>query len=102
MPRERRKPINPVSKRRRKRDKDYGKQRNAAYERADGLCEARCCPNCTFRAEQVHHIGGRGGGDPHALDNLLVVCAECHRHIEENRAEAYARGWLLRRNGRAA
>jgi 5-methylcytosine-specific restriction endonuclease McrA len=26
----------------------------------------------------VHHIAGRGGPDPHRLDNLIGLCRECH------------------------
>jgi 5-methylcytosine-specific restriction endonuclease McrA len=29
--------------------------------------------------EQVHHLAGRGGPDPHRLENLIGLCEPCHR-----------------------
>lgn len=94
----RRSPINPVSARRRKRDSVYPAARRAVWERADGWCEASTGAACAGVGQQVHHLAGRGGPDPHRLDNLLLVCAPCHYWIEHNRAEAYELGLLVRRN----
>lgn len=90
--------MKPVSAKRRRRDAVYPDRRVDVYERADGRCEAMTGPRCTGRCEQVHHLAGRGGPDPHRLDNLLGVCHPCHRWIEENRTEAYELGLLVRRN----
>jgi 5-methylcytosine-specific restriction endonuclease McrA len=99
----RKKPINPVSKRRRKRDKNYQQMRAEVWTRARGGCESWYhASDCTGQCEQVHHLAGRGGKDPHNPANLLGVSAACHRWIEENRGEAYARGLLVRRNGKDA
>ena len=87
------------SKRRRRRDRVYAVQRDLAYQRALGRCEAAVADVCTGRVEQVHHLGGRVGGDPHALDNLLAVCFRCHEWIESNRAESYRLGLLRSRHG---
>lgn len=92
--------MKPVSDKRRRRDAGYQAARQAAYDRADGRCEAWASPGCRGRAEQVHHKAGRGGPDPHRLENLLAVCQPCHAYIEEHRTEAYAAGWLVRRNGK--
>jgi 5-methylcytosine-specific restriction endonuclease McrA len=84
---------------RRKRDAVYQHSRRAIYERAQGMCEARCNVKCEISGWQVHHIAGREGSDPHRLENLLLVCASCHRFIHDQPAIAYRRGWMRRRNG---
>ena len=64
-----------VSDRRRKRDAVYGERRVQVWERGGGVCEF-----CLVSAmSDVHHIAGRGGPDPHALSNLIGLCADCHR-----------------------
>lgn len=63
-----------VSDRRRKRDAVYGARRQQVFERGGGVCEFCLAAPC----EQVHHIAGRGGADPHRLTNLIGLCAECH------------------------
>ena len=88
-----------MSKRRLKRDAGYQRARFDVFNRADGMCEAMAVHGCTRRCEQVHHIAGRGGPDPHRLDLLLGVCHVCHDHIERHPAEAFERGWRIRRNG---
>jgi 5-methylcytosine-specific restriction endonuclease McrA len=95
----RRAAIRPVSPRKRRRDAGYAQARRQVFERAEGLCEARCAPSCSGRCEQVHHRAGRGGVDPHRLDNLVGVCQACHMFIEAHRGWAYEAGWLVRRNG---
>jgi len=91
--------MRPVSRKRQARDRHYQQARHDVYERAGGACEV-LGPDCTGQCEQVHHIAGRGGSDPHRLDNLLGVCAACHATIESYREWAYARGYLVRRNGK--
>lgn len=66
--------MKPVSDRRRRRDAVYPERRRQVWERAAGVCEFCLGASC----EQVHHIGGRGGVDPHRLTNLIGLCAECH------------------------
>lgn len=90
--------IAPVSKKRRARDRGYPAQREAVYARARGMCEALVSDGCTLACEQVHHLAGRAGPDPHRLDNLLGVCAACHLWIGANPAESYERGLMVRRN----
>lgn len=87
-----------VSDRRRRRDAVYSQRRAEVWERADGLCEVGVAADCARRCGQVHHRAGRGGPDPHQLDNLLCVCLPCHMWIESNRTAAYEAGWLIRRN----
>lgn len=82
-----------VSARRRRRDAIYSSRRLEVYERSEGLCEARVSMYCSGRCEQIHHVAGRGGDDPHRLDNLLGVCYPCHRWIETHPLEAKREGF---------
>jgi 5-methylcytosine-specific restriction endonuclease McrA len=93
-----RSPIRRVSAKRATRDRGYPAARKAVYARSGGLCEAQVTWACTRRCEQVHHLAGRAGPNPHDLANLVGICEPCHRYIESNRAWAYETGWLLRRN----
>ena len=103
MPRERRKPINPVSKRRRKRDRDYNVQRARVFERAGGRCELDPGGGrCQAPMHDVHHIEGRLGPDPHRLDNLLGLCRWHHDLVHANPEWARAVGAMRSRLGGAA
>jgi 5-methylcytosine-specific restriction endonuclease McrA len=66
--------VKAVSDKRRKRDAVYPKRREQVWARGNGMCEF-----CDYRSmEQVHHIAGRGGPDPHRLENLIGLCRDCH------------------------
>lgn len=80
------------------RDKVYPERRLEAYERANGQCEALITPQCTRQAEQIHHKAGRGGADPHRLQNLLAVCMYCHNWIHANPSSSYAYGFMETRH----
>lgn len=88
--------MKPVSDRRRKRDANYDGQRQAVWERAGGRCEAMAL-GCTWTMDAFHHIAGRGGDDPHRLDNLLGVCLACHSLIHSSPQIARERGWMKSR-----
>lgn len=77
----------------------YPQRRLQVYERAGGRCEAIAVDTCTFRCEQVHHVAGRGGDDPHRLTNLLGCCAPCHEWIHRNPAAARDLGYMRSRLG---
>lgn len=69
-----------VSDRRRRRDAVYPERRRQVWERGGGVCE-----HCLVRPMgEVHHVAGRGGPDPHRLENLKGLCAGCHQraHLE--------------------
>lgn len=74
------------------------KVRREVAERAGHRCErCRCHP---WPQGHVHHRKPRGIGgtvDPRAnlASNLAYLCSTCHDHVELNRAESYAAGWLL-------
>jgi len=67
--------VKAVSDRRRKRDAVYAERRVQVFERGNGVCEH--CRNGAMGS--VHHIAGRGGPDPHRLENLAGLCDDCHR-----------------------
>lgn len=70
--------------------------RNQVRSRSRGVCEA-VTPVCTGRAEHQHHKKGRG---PHLNTAALILdcCNACHSYIHSHPAEAYERGWMIRRN----
>jgi hypothetical protein len=68
------------------------------HERADGRCEFtdgrwRCVKAMT----DPHHLAGRGGPDPHRLDNLVGLCREHHDFVHAHPAWAYEHGWMRSR-----
>lgn len=95
--------LRPVSSKRRKRDRNYPEARRLTFQRANGRCEVfidgvRCPLGC----EQVHHLAGRGGPDPHRLDNLLGVCRWHHDLIHANPEWARHYGLMVSRHGGGA
>jgi hypothetical protein len=58
----------------------YPARRREVWERAGGVCEWCFAAPC----EQVHHLAGRGGSDPHRLDNLIGLCAADHERVHRN------------------
>lgn len=68
--------------------------------RSHGMCELDFCGP----AEHYHHRAPRGRGGTslewvNGPANSLHISARCHDRIERFRGEAYANGWLVRRNG---
>lgn len=83
-------------------------------DRALGCCEICGRPLYRFQtrewvdAHSFHHRQPRGMGgtrrpEVNSPANLLLVCGTgttgCHGHIEANRTEGYANGWLVRAAG---
>ncbi|MEV0357151.1 hypothetical protein AB0H71_13925 [Nocardia sp. NPDC050697] len=69
--------------------------------RSKGRCELLAC---TRTATEFHHRAPRGLGGTslawvNAASNGLHICQAHHSHIESHRVQAYANGWLVRRNG---
>ena len=87
-----------VSARRARRDAGYGEARRQVWDRSDGLCEIRLARDCTGRCEQVHHIAGRGGPNPHDLGNLAGCCQPCHGWVHSYPAQAQLAGWMRSRH----
>lgn len=84
-----------VSAKRAARDRDYEKQRQAAYQRDKG----RCVVGVTCPGEQTHHRQGRRIPDPHQLANLLTVCAMHHAAIHQRPEWARENGYMVPRLG---
>lgn len=75
--------------------------KDLVYTRAGGACE-RCGERTSD--EQFHHRSARRSGgtrrpEINAVSNALLLCAECHRHVESYRTLSYERGWLVRSCG---
>ena len=85
--------MKPVSDRRRRRDAVYPQRREQVFDRGQGICEYCLSAPMT----DVHHIAGRGGPDPHRLNNLVGLCAECHRWTHANPAAATEAGLMRSR-----
>lgn len=80
------------------------KTRQIIYERSGGLCEI--CYQSAFGGS-VHHRQPRGMGGTASVkknqpSNGLMTCGSgvsgCHGYLESHRAEAYAKGWLVRQH----
>lgn len=82
-----------VSKKRQQRDRVYPERRREVFERAGGACEFCLTAPC----EQVHHLAGRGGADPHRMSNLVGLCADCHGSAHAHPAWARENGLMRRR-----
>jgi 5-methylcytosine-specific restriction endonuclease McrA len=85
--------VKAVSDRRRKRDAVYPARRRQVWERGNGVCE-----HCGVAAMgEVHHRAGRGGADPHRLDNLVGLCPDCHRRAHSEPVWARSVGLMVSR-----
>ncbi|GEM_PF-2479411 len=68
-------------------------------ERRRGRCEM-----CGLAVPVVYHHRrpkGMGGSTAPLIDsslNCFGICSPCHRYVHAHPAEAYERGWLLRKN----
>jgi 5-methylcytosine-specific restriction endonuclease McrA len=90
--------MRPVSDRRRKRDAVYQARRLEVWERGNGMCEY-----CSVAAMgEVHHLAGRGGTDPHRLENLIGLCGRCHARAHGEPEWARSVGLLRSRIGKLA
>jgi hypothetical protein len=64
--------------------------------------EHRCQACGSTKDLQLHHRrprqrGGDRSPEANLPSNLVILCAVSHDHVERNRAEAYANGWLVHR-----
>ena len=79
------------------------KVRKLVVER-DQHCCARCgwdiCGQYSIHHRKPRRMGGSKDPLTHSAANQILLCGSgvdlCHGHIESNRAEALALGWLLR------
>jgi hypothetical protein len=91
-PLKRKTPLSRVSKKMRSNKTKYSKL-SKEHLLANPWCE-KCL---ALRSTQIHHKKGRLGKLLCDTQFFMAVCIHCHRYIEENRLEAYSRGWLIAR-----
>lgn len=85
-----------MNRRKRRDDALYRKNRLPAYERAGGVCE-----NCGAPAAEIHHITFRSHCGTSDLDNLIVLCRDCHEKAHGPDAKAMRESFReIRRNGK--
>jgi len=68
------------------KDRKYGGNRKKALERDNFSCRS-CGKNENEVSLEIHHIDGNGSRKPvrlrnNKLDNLITLCAVCHRRVE--------------------
>ncbi len=75
--------------------------RPRVWKRAEYRCELRISPECSGRAEDLHHTKMRSGGwsldEMHADGALMASCRECHLFVHSHPAIAEERGFIVRR-----
>jgi hypothetical protein len=86
--------INRVSKKRAAEGKEYASLREA-FLSLRPVCEARISGVCSYNSTDVHHKAKRGKNYL-KVETWMSVCRACHAHIENNRAESYEKGWLIK------
>lgn len=93
--------INPISDRQRERLKRY-RPIAEAYKRVNPIC-AVCVdmgkPKPPRWTDDIHHKKGRLGDLLFDTRFFMAVCRQHHDMIDQNRAWAYERGYLLKRLG---
>lgn len=90
--------MNPESSRRKRERREYEAAR-IVYLAFHPSCELRVPDVCEGRAVEIQHRRGRVGADYLDTETWAATCSACHRYATEHPAEAYERGWALRRNG---
>jgi hypothetical protein len=92
----RRKPIRPISQKRRDFLAEFAEASRLVLQRSNGFCEVK---DCWRAGTHIHHKKGRRCDDANSLVNLLMVDETCHARIHANPSWAYEQGYMLRRNG---
>lgn len=87
-----RKPIKRRSKKRAEQEKEY------LILNKKFLAEGHICPVTGDPATEVHHKKGRIGKLLTDVRYFLGVSSKGHHYIETHPAEAYEKGWSLKRN----
>lgn len=87
--------LQPVSAKRRALGPERMATRNAVFERAAGICEART-ERCTYFGCDVHEIKTRArGGSITDERNCLLLCRECHSKITVEISFATEHGFIV-------
>lgn len=86
-----------VGKRGRAIRSELEKVRPLVFERDGNLCRRCKDPLCT--PLDVHHRRARSQGGTHTLDNLVLLCRQCHTFVTDHRAPDW-REWITTARGR--
>ncbi len=62
------------------------------FKRDNWQCRIALSPDCTGRAEEVHHVRSRAQGGSHEDENLISACMFCHRWCHTHPALAREAG----------
>ncbi len=73
--------------------------RAVVMARAGNCCERCGIPVVNIPADLHHRLPRRSGGtknpainDPH---NVVLICRDCHTHVESHRTQAKVDGWVV-------
>lgn len=96
-PLKRRKPLNRVSNKRAAQNRVYAKLRRQ-FLIVNPYCRVMFeISRKYFRATEIHHKNHRTGERLNDTKYWMAVSREGHTYLHSNPAEAYARGWLIRK-----
>lgn len=87
----RRKPVKPISDKRKKQMVEYQKVR-IEYLNAHKNCEYE---GCKKKATDIHHKNDRNGDRLNDADYFMSVCRTCHQTIHANPKESREKGYLI-------
>lgn len=59
------------------------------------VCQFAASPDCTGRADHLHHRKLRKQGGDNSPANLWWCCLACHSFVHLNPALSYSKGWLV-------
>ena len=91
-----RRPLRPVSPRKRRWLHEYLENREVVVARAQGMCEAGLV-GCTGRGTECHHTKGRVGPDVNHPDHLRFLCSPCHQRAHAHPKDSYLVGLMVKR-----
>ena len=81
--------LSPMSKKRAKEHREYGKLRTTFLDLNPGCQKCMAAPS-----EQIHHIHGRSGTNFLDVKTWAALCAPCHQKVHDNPNAARRDGWL--------
>lgn len=73
---------------------DWARLTNALEQRSGGFCEACGRRRLEYNSHR-HHRRLRSQGGKDTLDNLVIICRECHQLIHEQPKQSIAEGFIV-------
>lgn len=87
--------INPVSEKRRAKQRERQKVIARMQRFGRPACQVRWEGICTGLADDAHELRSRArGGSITDPENIVPVCRPCHDHLTTHPKEATERGWM--------